>query len=554
LANDTAALVKAMAAAGEAGGVVFLPPGTYKVDESLRVPAGVTLRGAGRENTSIEGFGYDPSIGRQAWYTRDKIPASVVLLTNDTGLKSLSVKGVLSRGAGGIGLVEIVPSLQRREVQCVSIIDCNLESRGVHPEYGTTLYRDETAVYADVPLIRLRLAGNVIRGSAGNNSNSLTTRSEICDNTFHGGGVFFRAVETLLDANLFTDSPSRILFYPQRNCYARLNETHNYVRRSWKNFPEAILVHGSSTKTISSPTNTAPTSLTDSRRNWTPGQYADATVLITAGRGFGQYRRVVNNTVDTLTVHTPWRVLPDKTSEYAVGSFFVDNAYSANLNTGPGWFSLWLDCIGNVVEKHRDAFAGGINVWGRDISRVEKEGKVSGEGLLCPSWYNLLCNNWLDGSTVELVSGDRPENAYRGPTLFANYVVQNKVRQPHMKRIPLDYQSHNALGGIALLKLWPAWGVPAVEERNKIKERDSRYPEAGRAGVAHSIIADNFVSFTHAGIVIHNHARKTFVLNNEFQEVEHPILNWGHQTLIQGNSILRLDSTGESRVVLPNKQ
>jgi hypothetical protein len=276
-------------------------------------------------------------------------------------------------------------------------------------------------------------------------------------------------------------------------------------------------------------------------------------VLITAGRGFGQYRRVVNNTVDTLTVHTPWRVLPDKTSEYAAGSFFVDNAYSANLNTGPGWFSLWLDCIGNVVEKHRDAFAGGINVWGRDISRVEKEGKVSGEGLLCPSWYNLLCNNWLDGSTVELVSGDRPENAYRGPTLFANYVVQNKVRQPHMKRIPLDYQSHNALGGIALLKLWPAWGVPAVEERNKIKERDSRYPEAGRAGVAHSIIADNFVSFTHAGIVIFGHARKTFVLNNEFQEVEHPILNWGHHTLVKGNSILRLDGTGESRVLLPDK-
>jgi hypothetical protein len=65
------------------------------------------------------------------------------------------------------------------------------------------------------------------------------------------------------------------------------------------------------------------------------------------------------------------------------------------------------------------------------------------------------------------------------------------------------------------------------------------------------VIANNFVSFTHAGIVVHNHARKTFVLNNEFQEVRHPILNWGHETVSTNNSLLILDDQGERRELLP---
>jgi len=69
--NDTEATRKTMGAARESGGVVSFAPGTYIVDESLLVPSGVTLRGAGRENTIIEGIGFDPNVapadGRRTW-------------------------------------------------------------------------------------------------------------------------------------------------------------------------------------------------------------------------------------------------------------------------------------------------------------------------------------------------------------------------------------------------------------------------------------------------------------------------------------------------------
>ena len=53
----------------------------------------------------------------------------------------------------------------------------------------------------------------------------------------------------------------------------------------------------------------------------------------------------------TLTLALPWRVVPDATSEYCVEKFFVENTYFANVNDTPGRLSLWLDCIGCLVDS-----------------------------------------------------------------------------------------------------------------------------------------------------------------------------------------------------------
>lgn len=52
--DDTAALQAALEAAGEKGGVVYLPPGRYLVAGSLKVPAGVALVGAQQAPLYIE--------------------------------------------------------------------------------------------------------------------------------------------------------------------------------------------------------------------------------------------------------------------------------------------------------------------------------------------------------------------------------------------------------------------------------------------------------------------------------------------------------------------
>lgn len=50
--DNTGAIQKALDAAAGTGGVVFLPPGKYRVDKSLLIPSGVELRGA-MDNSSV---------------------------------------------------------------------------------------------------------------------------------------------------------------------------------------------------------------------------------------------------------------------------------------------------------------------------------------------------------------------------------------------------------------------------------------------------------------------------------------------------------------------
>lgn len=74
------------------------------------------------------------------------------------------------------------------------------------------------------------------------------------------------------------------------------------------------------------------------------------------------------NTADTLTLDRPWRVLPDATSEYVVGQFFAENHWYGNQNNTPGRTSLWYEQIGNVISHQRDVFAGGLDIWGSDLT------------------------------------------------------------------------------------------------------------------------------------------------------------------------------------------
>jgi hypothetical protein len=47
-------------------------------------------------------------------------------------------------------------------------------------------------------------------------------------------------------------------------------------------------------------------------------------------------------------------------------------------------------------------------------------------------------------------------------------------------------------------------------------------------------------------------ARKSFLLGNEFEKVDQPILDWGARTLQRGNSAYSVDLKGEHRTPLPD--
>ncbi len=527
LANDRAAMEAAITAAEKNGdGIVFFPPGTYSTDRTLTIPSRVWLRGANRENSVIQGTGTPAGAERVAWFHKLEPPTSVLRLQSDTGLESLTVQGATWQGSGGYGLVEAVPNDKSfpigGEVRDVTIADCRLRALEEDILSRRPLYL--SAFHAGPSARRVKLLNNDIYGAAnwGIGGVGTAVRIEIIGNTFHGGAVNDVVTingsfsQSLIDANILTDTPGRIVMGMGRHNYVRFNEIHQAFREYWENAEEIYLVHGGveAPKTVSFATEGSATTLTDTKQNWKPGFHRDATVLIISGRGFGQYRRVNDNSATGLTVEPDWNVVPDATSEFLVAPQFVENAFFANLNNTPCRMSLWLDCIANQVDMHRDDHAKGIDLWGEDASAVNDRGMGQGLSKFFPAWYNIFQNGWMDGTALWLgTPGAHPDNAHVGYPNFGNYVVRNRIRSPHQWRTGFNFVRPTAGAGISI-----GGG-------------------RGRAGTSHTIVAENFLASTYNGISISETARKTFLLRNEFDQVDDPIADRGAQTLLQGNKL-----------------
>jgi len=524
LVNDRKAIQAAVAAAQKAGGgIVFFPPGTYLTDSTLVIPSGVRFRGASRDTSILRGTGDPATANRVAWFHSLKPPTAVVRLRSDTGLESLTVEGATWQGVGGYGLVEAVPDEISfpigGEVRDLTIADCRL--RGLEEDALSRRPLYLCAFHAGPGARRVKLLNNDIFGSAswGVGGVGQAVRTDIIGNTFHGGAVSDVVTiggafsESLIDANILTDTPGRITLGMGRHNYIRFNEIHQAFRSTWENAEEIYLVHGGveASKTVSFATSGSTMSLTDTKQNWKPGFHREATALLISGRGFGQYRRVSDNTATTLTVDPPWNVAPDATTEYVVAPQFVENAFFANLNNTPCRMSLWLDCIANQVDMHRDDHAKGIDLWGEDASAVNDQGMGSGLSKFFPAWYNTFVNCWMDGTALWLgTPGAHANNAHVGYPSFGNYVVRNRIREPHTYRTGFDVNPHSSSG------ITVGGGQ-------------------GRAGTSHTIVADNFIASTYSGINVSGTARKTFLLRNEFDHVDESINDRGARTVLQGN-------------------
>lgn len=71
-------------------------------------------------------------------------------------------------------------------------------------------------------------------------------------------------------------------------------------------------------KTSNTATGGTDNTLIRTGASWSVNAYANMYVLLTAGTGSGQIRKVLSNTADTLTVSVDWLVNPDATSEFKI--------------------------------------------------------------------------------------------------------------------------------------------------------------------------------------------------------------------------------------------
>jgi len=212
--NDCAAIAKALAAAKAVAGdssvraVVYFPPGKFRTDTTLQVPSGVTLRGASRDLTVIEGFGVLPP---------DRKTTALVHPAPHTTLEHLTFQGFTTKGPGAywMALVNPPPPGDQEVFEDFTLRGCRLYADTARASTPRFIYRQALAV----PQFRnVHILDNDFYGSVGFGDHwKPSYRAEFIGNTIHGGGntdnVSLNApqlCESIVDSNRLCDAATRL--------------------------------------------------------------------------------------------------------------------------------------------------------------------------------------------------------------------------------------------------------------------------------------------------------------------------------------------------------
>jgi len=152
-------------------------------------------------------------------------------------------------------------------------------------------------------------------GTANALSNSFGSMLNKADN---GGDPDYRSNKYILQPimlNSLNENSSSNISYGAPYCDEYLLYAPGTVGlTSEDTFSVGVLSTGTSTGTNASGT------LNDTSKNWTVNLYTNKTVIITAGIGVGQIKKIASNTATALTLDPGWifETLPDATSQYII--------------------------------------------------------------------------------------------------------------------------------------------------------------------------------------------------------------------------------------------
>lgn len=76
------------------------------------------------------------------------------------------------------------------------------------------------------------------------------------------------------------------------------------------------------------------TSLTDKTKGWKENIFSGYPLWISRGKGEGQTRKILANDAHCLTIDKPWKVIPDKTSQYVISYNIHDPQVLGNVLPG----------------------------------------------------------------------------------------------------------------------------------------------------------------------------------------------------------------------------
>jgi hypothetical protein len=154
-------------------------------------------------------------------------------------------------------------------------------------------------------------------------------------------------------------------------------------------------------------------------------------VIIVAGTGAGQVRRVVGNTTTALTVDESWDVTPDSTSTFIMEVFHARQLYVYNSVTAcPKYIGNYGPSIFGVVARNAfdssnapstPTFPCGVGFFSLAAS--------AGSAIKCdPAYYNLVADNALTAAQAFLSYQGFATNNYPAlPVANSNAILRNSA-------------------------------------------------------------------------------------------------------------------------------
>jgi hypothetical protein len=329
--DDTAALLAAMNAAHAAGGgVVYLPTGTYLTTYGVTLPSRVVLKGDG------------PTLSQWKCQSPTNLMTGSVIYSStilDVGYYNICIYNTTN----GCGY-----SVRMDNSTNVFVINSTFQT-----DVGKNMFwnGDNQLVLKNSTFITTQT--NAALGPMGQPVYIEGARDEV----FSGNTVslyFYReymdySTRTLIENNHITrnvfgtnsSTESGGISIGQSDSLVLLNNTFDKGGSgpiAWNyNDGETILTQGGGSPprvlySYGAVSSATATTLTDTTQSWTNNYSLIQSstldhhyyVTIIAGPGLGQVRQVVSNTTTTITVDSPWTIIPTSACRYAI------NPYGAN--------------------------------------------------------------------------------------------------------------------------------------------------------------------------------------------------------------------------------
>ena len=444
LADDTEAIRATIRkAAKSAPAIVYFPPGRYAISKTILLRSGVSLQGAGMNNSIIivhpkRPLSYDIPAGATKmpidWLdnrmTNGHMAPMLMMESNSELLDLGMVDGPGTEIAVYVGHDNC--HIERCHISTLRVNDAFSDGvSSVLVEWGSYgfVMKDcaiESAsgclVLRHGPHIQAYVGGNrfqsLRQGLPTSNFGVRAVNRSIIENNFSSdaqrnfGGTTGRAsmYHTIIQGNSWFNNVAR-----------RHNGGENMYESSTSMWHGKVLSATANTITVTG----TPFAATQAQINTRPWNTAQGTfVLILDGRGLGQYREVASFTGNTLTLAQPWEITPDSSTYFCIGKSSVETLWIDNTEEHTAnWTGLWGNCWGNVIDGHILRDGEGIYLWAFDSRNPSPVAfnDVIGSGLITRAQIRFI-GPLVFGNTVRSteITGFRYAPSLHGSMGWAN--------------------------------------------------------------------------------------------------------------------------------------